>query len=111
MQEPQDPSKEETITTHETTTLPSHSLTTETETAETDELPHARGPPVVGVEDMGLQDGKGVEMPLEGEGGDASEKKADGDDSTGDSEQKEGEGDGKDGDGDISLGDAKKGKA
>ena len=29
-----------------------------------EEIPHARGPPVVGVEDMGLQDGKGVEIPL-----------------------------------------------
>lgn len=29
-----------------------------------DEVPHARGPPVVGVEDLGLQDGKGVEMDL-----------------------------------------------
>ena len=41
--------------------------------ADTEELPHARGPPVVGVEDMGLQDGKGVEMPLSnGEGGEAA---------------------------------------
>lgn len=29
-----------------------------------EEVPHARGPPVVGVEDLGLQDGKGVEMTL-----------------------------------------------
>ncbi|KAK2768538.1 hypothetical protein FQN54_000394 [Arachnomyces sp. PD_36] len=29
-----------------------------------EEIPHARGPAVVGVEDMGLQDGKGVEMSL-----------------------------------------------
>ncbi|KAJ6100814.1 hypothetical protein N7499_000444 [Penicillium canescens] len=29
-----------------------------------DEVPHARGPIVLGVEDMGLQDGKGVEMNL-----------------------------------------------
>lgn len=41
--------------------------------ADTEELPHARGPPVVGVEDMGLQDGKGVEMPLSnGEGGETA---------------------------------------
>ncbi|KAJ5086698.1 hypothetical protein NUU61_008005 [Penicillium alfredii] len=33
-----------------------------------EEFPHARGPPVVGVADMGLQDGKGVEMPLEQDG-------------------------------------------
>lgn len=29
-----------------------------------EEVPHARGPPIVGVEDLGLQDGKGVEMTL-----------------------------------------------
>ncbi|KAJ5448915.1 Protein phosphatase 4 core regulatory subunit R2 [Penicillium cf. griseofulvum] len=29
-----------------------------------DEVPHARGPVLLGVEDMGLQDGKGVEMRL-----------------------------------------------
>ena len=29
-----------------------------------EEIPHARGPPIVGVEDVGLQDGKGVEMTL-----------------------------------------------
>ncbi|PYH42080.1 uncharacterized protein BP01DRAFT_394471 [Aspergillus saccharolyticus JOP 1030-1] len=31
-----------------------------------EDVPHARGPPVVGVEDLGLQDGKGVEMNLDG---------------------------------------------
>lgn len=29
-----------------------------------DEVPHARGPPVLGVKDLGLQDGQGVEMAL-----------------------------------------------
>ncbi|RHZ68510.1 uncharacterized protein CDV56_109341 [Aspergillus thermomutatus] len=29
-----------------------------------EEIPHARGPPIVGVQDMGLQDGKGLEMTL-----------------------------------------------
>ncbi|CAG7988571.1 unnamed protein product [Penicillium nalgiovense] len=33
-----------------------------------DEVPHARGPIVLGVEDMGLQDGKGVEMRLGADG-------------------------------------------
>ncbi|KAL4747380.1 hypothetical protein BDW72DRAFT_182896 [Aspergillus terricola var. indicus] len=32
----------------------------------TEEVPHVRGPSVLGVEDMGLQDGKGVEMTLQG---------------------------------------------
>ena len=31
----------------------------------TEELPHARGPAILGVEDMGLQDGQGVEMTLD----------------------------------------------
>lgn len=29
-----------------------------------EEIPHARGPSLLGIEDMGLQDGKGVEMTL-----------------------------------------------
>lgn len=29
-----------------------------------EEIPHARGPSVLGVEDLGLQDGKGVQMAL-----------------------------------------------
>ncbi|KAF7529274.1 hypothetical protein PCG10_007984 [Penicillium crustosum] len=33
-----------------------------------DEVPHARGPIVLGVQDMGLQDGKGVEMRLATDG-------------------------------------------
>lgn len=33
-------------------------------TDSSEEVPHARGPPIVGVEDLGLQDGKGVEMAL-----------------------------------------------
>ncbi|KAJ5809878.1 uncharacterized protein N7503_002096 [Penicillium pulvis] len=41
------------------------SATTGSPPAESDEVPHARGPSLLGVEDMGLQDGKGVEMNLE----------------------------------------------
>ncbi|KAJ5679538.1 hypothetical protein N7462_007782 [Penicillium macrosclerotiorum] len=33
-----------------------------------DEVPHARGPPVVGVEDLGLQDGKDLEVKLDEQG-------------------------------------------
>ncbi|KAL3476370.1 hypothetical protein BJX99DRAFT_227994 [Aspergillus californicus] len=33
-------------------------------TDNTEEVPHARGPSLLGVEDLGLQDGKGVEMTL-----------------------------------------------
>lgn len=32
-----------------------------------DEVPHARGPALLGVQDMGLQDGKGVEVDLGGQ--------------------------------------------
>lgn len=89
-QQPQPQLQEEfeitTTTTTQEVTLPTQSATTpaieENTTmggsespppADTEELPHARGPPVVGVEDMGLQDGKGVEMPLSnGEGGEAA---------------------------------------
>ncbi|PYH91493.1 hypothetical protein BO71DRAFT_359366 [Aspergillus ellipticus CBS 707.79] len=55
--------------------------------ADAEDIPHARGPSVVGVEDLGLQDGKGVEMDL----------------SNAESEAKSAA----DGDGDISLEDAK----
>ena len=35
-----------------------------TSTDSSEAVPHARGPPVVGVEDVGLQNGRGVEMSL-----------------------------------------------
>ncbi|EAA59833.1 hypothetical protein AN3625.2 [Aspergillus nidulans FGSC A4] len=52
----------------------------ETPAEPTEEVPHARGPSVLGVEDMGLQDGKGVEMTLQGK-----ETKADAHSSTAES--------------------------
>lgn len=54
-----------------------------------DEVPHARGPALLGVQDMGLQDGKGVEVNL----GDQSNQTAIGDRAS-------------DGDGDIVLDDS-----
>ena len=69
-----------------------------------EEVPHARGPPIVGVEDMGLQDGKDVEMPLEGtEGGSNDQQPQNG-------EQTSNENRGEDNDGDITLGDVKNGE-
>lgn len=65
-----------------------------------DAVPHARGPPVVGVEDMGLQDGKGVEMPLANVEGDSGEQTA-----AQNGQQTKPEG--ADHDGDIVLGDVK----
>ncbi|KAJ5631084.1 uncharacterized protein N7484_011184 [Penicillium longicatenatum] len=46
--------------------------------AESDEVPHARGPSLLGVEDMGLQDGKGVEMNLEAQQAAAADDVAEG---------------------------------
>lgn len=76
-----------------------------------DAVPHATGPDVVGVQDMGLQDGQGVELqlgrkPPEEEQGEPAETE-----SEGLSEQKAGgdggDGDGnRDGDGDLVLTDA-----
>lgn len=73
-EQPQPQQKIETATiTQETTPLPTHTTTSAIENealgagsppADSEEVPHARGPPVVGVQDLGLQDGKGVEMPL-----------------------------------------------
>ncbi|KAE8144808.1 hypothetical protein BDV25DRAFT_166024 [Aspergillus avenaceus] len=37
----------------------------EPQPVESEDIPHARGPRILGVEDLGLQDGKGVEMTLE----------------------------------------------
>lgn len=69
-----------------------------------EEVPHARGPPIVGVEDMGLQDGKGVEMPLASvEDGSNSEQPKHGDQASSESR-------GADNDGDITLGDIKNGE-
>ncbi|KAJ5637971.1 hypothetical protein N7490_007850 [Penicillium lividum] len=73
-----------------------HAVISGSPPAESDEVPHARGPSVVGVEDMGLQDGKGVEMNLETEHavtGGAEEARADGGSGPADN------------DGDIVLGD------
>ncbi|RAL17186.1 uncharacterized protein BO97DRAFT_474269 [Aspergillus homomorphus CBS 101889] len=96
-----------------------------------EDVPHARGPPVVGVEDMGLQDGKGVEMNLDGASGDdddgrqqqQSQTQAPGQESSADQqggqqqEQQAGQAEDQaqegaskpvtDGDGDIALEDAK----
>lgn len=57
------------VATTQTPHVSSRSLTEGEEDGENsspqpDEIPHARGPSVLGVEDLGLQDGKGVEMVL-----------------------------------------------
>jgi hypothetical protein len=44
-----------------------------------DEVPHARGPALLGVQDMGLQDGKGVEMDLGNQAAQAAQAAANGD--------------------------------
>ena len=93
----------------------------------TEDVPHARGPPVVGVEDMGLQDGRGVEMTLSqdaggennvqsavpgdddasqgGGGGDSSSNQQEGKSSKDAEAKTDTEPGAKDGDGDIELGD------
>lgn len=86
-----------------------------------EDVPHARGPPVVGIEDMGLQDGRGIEMTLsqdEGEdnlqsaaqgggGGDGSNNQQEGKGSKDAEAEAKADTDlgAKDGDGDIELGD------
>lgn len=73
-----------------------------------EEVPHARGPPVLGVEDMGLQDGKGVEMPLSNSGaaqGSVPEDQQP-DLAAREEERKKGSNGDADGDGDIVLSDA-----
>ncbi|OJJ40472.1 hypothetical protein ASPWEDRAFT_216634 [Aspergillus wentii DTO 134E9] len=80
--------------------------------ADTEEVPHARGPPVVGVEDMGLQDGKGVEMALSSEEGAASNDATaaqEGQQTNQSAQGNDYSNPNADGDGDILLGDVKGG--
>jgi hypothetical protein len=129
-QQPQTQEETETTTITQETTLPTHTTTSAIENealegtgspppTDSEEVPHARGPPVVGVEDMGLQDGKGIEMPLsnvdgtsDAPSGDNATKQPvqekDNEESKQDSASASEEGR-KDGDGDISLDDAKNG--
>ncbi|PWY80667.1 hypothetical protein BO70DRAFT_362616 [Aspergillus heteromorphus CBS 117.55] len=83
---------------------------------DSEDIPHARGPSVVGVEDLGLQDGKGVEMDLSAAEGEAGSSGLEAAGQEGPQEQTgQGLGVGSDseakltadGDGDISLEDAK----
>ncbi|EAU36419.1 predicted protein [Aspergillus terreus NIH2624] len=79
-----------------------------------EDVPHARGPQIIGVEDMGLQDGHGVEMTLSNpEDGSSQPTSAQGGQQTGQSDVGD-EGNQQsvakgpaDGDGDIQLSDAK----
>lgn len=74
-----------------------------------EEVPHARGPPVVGVEDMGLQDGKDVEMTLpKVESGSEGQPVVQDGQNLKHGEQAEGKAEA-DSDGDILLGDVKDG--
>ncbi|KAJ5606228.1 hypothetical protein N7510_009009 [Penicillium lagena] len=77
---------------------------------QSEEVPHARGPPVVGVKDMGLQDGKGVEMNLGDHGAAADSQGTDGaNDSASSATEPQNTGDSAtaDKDGDIVLDDSK----
>lgn len=49
------------------TVISSGGIETGTPLEAEEDVPHARGPPLLGVEDMGLQDGKGVQMTLASE--------------------------------------------
>lgn len=77
-----------------------------------DDVPHARGPAIVGVEDLGLQDGRGVEMDLVEQGsaslGGASDARPSEETATTDPPTDEAAN--ADKDGDIVLGDSKTGE-
>ncbi|PLB55252.1 hypothetical protein P170DRAFT_432784 [Aspergillus steynii IBT 23096] len=111
---------EQTVGSTQETTLPAQPVpsTVENQAMEgtgsppadaSEDIPHARGPRVLGVEDMGLQDGKGVEMTLPAAEDNPSKQS----DQQEQSEQPAPETDNKqaagkesaDGDGDIVLGD------
>ncbi|KAL2820195.1 hypothetical protein BDW59DRAFT_174543 [Aspergillus cavernicola] len=108
-------SEQETILSN-----PESAVEGETTTETTEEVPHARGPSLLGVEDMGLQDGRGIEMTLLGAeaGTDGSSSVAESDAQQGPAQQSASAAgmaesaavlavsqDGADGDGDITLSD------
>jgi hypothetical protein len=70
-------------------------------TDSSEDIPHARGPRRLGVEDMGLQDGKGVEMTLEENNNTTAEQNGQQDGNQYSTK------DNADGDGDITLDDAR----
>lgn len=112
--EPAATTQQSALQTHPTTTVPTVENEIGADPASpppenSEEVPHARGPPVVGVEDMGLQDGKGVEMPLSNsESGSEDEPAAHDGQEQKPSDQADGKGE-TDNDGDILLGDVKNG--
>ncbi|KAJ0420103.1 hypothetical protein BJY00DRAFT_284749 [Aspergillus carlsbadensis] len=110
--QPADAATQEQQPTLASSEVPEGEMTTEP----TEEIPHARGPSVLGVEDMGLQDGKGVEMTLlstdagtdnqpSSAGESAAEQPSAQEPSTGVGESTAVSGDDVDGDGDITLSD------
>lgn len=72
-------------------------------TEDPEEIPHARGPSVLGVEDLGLQDGKGVKMTLDTNPGSTAAAPSV---STGRNDEKRNEDATPDADGDVVLADA-----
>ncbi|KAE8161479.1 hypothetical protein BDV40DRAFT_289236 [Aspergillus tamarii] len=98
----------EPILTHSATSVIENEAMEDTGPQQTDpseDIPHARGPRILGVEDMGLQDGKGVEMTLENEGVDNNSAEQNGQQGNGANQTSTKEN--ADGDGDITLDDAK----
>ncbi|KAF7588132.1 hypothetical protein BBP40_006132 [Aspergillus hancockii] len=95
---------ESTVVTH--STIPEDNQAMEDAfpqpTDSSEDIPHARGPRTLGVEDMGLQDGKGVEMTLEEEANNTTTEQNGQQDGNQDSTKGSA-----DGDGDMTLDDAK----
>ncbi|KAH8427989.1 uncharacterized protein LDX57_005695 [Aspergillus melleus] len=119
--QPESESESSAVTTQETT-LPPQSVpsTIENQAMEgtgsppadaSEDVPHARGPRVLGVEDMGLQDGKGVKMTLPAAEDNSSKQSDDQQERSGqpvpdnDTTKQATDKEDADGDGDIVLGD------
>ena len=99
----------EPVLTHSTTSVIENEAMEDTgpqQTNPSEDIPHARGPRILGVEDMGLQDGKGVEMTLENEEG-ADNISAEQNGQQGNGANQTSTKENADGDGDITLDDAK----
>ncbi|OGM46967.1 hypothetical protein ABOM_004491 [Aspergillus bombycis] len=102
----------EPVLTHPTTSVIENEAMEDTGPQQTDpseDIPHARGPRILGVEDMGLQDGKGVEMTLENE--EANSNSAEENGQQGSDANQTSTKENADGDGDITLDDAKNANA
>lgn len=99
------PAAAETVETQTMDTATTSNTTSSPPADTSEDVPHARGPQIIGVEDMGLQDGHGVEMTLSTP--EETTSKEESQTTENNSESSQTAADSADKDGDIQLDDAK----